>query len=127
MTDTTIINAQSIGGTAAAPTQETKLTLQAATAALSLNVLLATGTGFGSEAGTIELCWASSPHSIAAGAAPLSFENAFDRLEIVPPTSGREQILSSGIFTANGGYLYVWLNVPALQAARTITVITHEL
>ena len=127
MTDTTIINAQSIGGTAAAPTQETKLTLQAATAAMSINILLATGTGFGNESSEIELCWATSPHSITAGASPTSFQNAFDSLLLRPPRSGREQIMSSGIFTANGGYLYVWLNVPGLQAARTITVITHEL
>ena len=118
MTDTTIINAQAIGGSAAAPTQETKLTLQVATAALSINVLLATGTAFGDESSAVEMCWATSPHSITAGAAPISFGNAFDRLEIVPPRSGREQILSTGIFTANGGYLYVWLNVPALQSAH---------
>ena len=127
MTDTSIITAQSVGATSAGPTQETKLTLQAGTAALSLNVLLAAGTAFGAEAGAIEMCWAASPHSIAAGAAPISFQNAYDSLLVVPPKSGREQIATTGIFTAAGGYLYVWLNVPALQAARTITVIAHEL
>ena len=127
MTNTTVINAQSIGGTAAAPTQQTKLTLQASTAALSLNVLLATGSGLGAESSEIEVCWATSPFDITAGAAPISFQNAFQRLLVKPPKSGREQIVGTDIFTANGGYLYLWLNVPLLQAARTITVIVNEL
>lgn len=127
MTETTIINAQSVGGSAAAPTQQSKLTLQVGTAALSLNIKLAAGTSMDNEAGEIELCWATSPFDITAGAAPVSFQNAYFSMLIRPPRTGREQILGSDVFTANGGFLYLWLNVPALQAARVITVVSSEL
>lgn len=126
LTITAAINAQSIGtstniGNSKFPT---KVTLQAATTAFAVEASVTNGAGAAfNPRQKLDVRFAVSSFSLTDTAAPDILGQASNLLQVTPSEKGGEQRINvSELQPTPGGYFYVWLDVPVLPAASTVTV-----
>lgn len=134
-TTTTVINAQAVNLTTGVGDYcfPQKLTLQASTTRLSINVRCTSGTATSDPVtpnAKVTVYAASSTLSTTAAAAPLVLGTAADIVEsrISNKPAAIAQNRSSNL-QVDGGFLYIWVTVPNLTSAMgvTLTVDIYEI
>lgn len=135
MTTTAILSSQSIGTGSNAGNDLTfstagmKLTLQAATTSYVISARLTNGASNYSLGTRPIIKYASSPFSFAYTAAPVTFYNGGSRYLELVPAIGANAIVSrsADIEVINGGYLYIWCDIPTVTVAQTLDISVLEL
>jgi hypothetical protein len=133
MTNTTILNAVSLGTTSEIRGgSPTKTTLQSGTTAVILNAQIVTGDNQ-NQSDQVEIYYTVSPFNLTADATLIpKLHPQAGVLRIKPFNGGSgEAYDTTGAIINNGGYLYTWFNSPALAqsgvGSPTITLTSVEL
>ena len=125
MTTTPAINAQSVGTSSAIGDDllAYKLTPQAATDRFFIEAILVNGAAGYDMAQRPRIWYACHSVSMTASDAPKILKQTARYLEIVPsPFSGKTVARISQLEPLAAGYVYIWLEMPNLVVAQTLTV-----
>lgn len=125
MTTTAAINAQSVGTSSNVGEDllAYKLTPQSTTDRFFVEALLTNGAGGYDMAQRPRIWYACHSVSMTAALAPKILKQTARYLEIVPsPFSGKQVARVSQLEPLSAAYVYLWLEMPAVTVAQTLTV-----
>ena len=134
MTSTAVLSAQSIGTGANKGNDLTfsasamKVTIQTGTTAFCVAGELTNGSASYDQANRPTIRYATSPFSYAYDAAPPNLRTTARYLEMIPKQSaGGIAARNSDLEVVKGSYIYVWVDVPGVAVAQTLTINVVEL
>lgn len=122
MTTTDVYSSTALGATDAVNVSPVKTTLSATTTAIVLNAKLTLGKSQPGRSNSPRLYFAVSPFSVAAADARATFRPVASYLDLVPApdSSSASTVMQTDPIFNNGGYLYTWIDTPALGAAAAL-------
>ena len=124
MTITDIYTSSAIGATDAVNVSPVKTTLSATTTAVVINAQLTLGKSQPGRSNSPRLYYAVSPFSVTAANARATFRPVAAFLDLVPApdSSSASTVMQTDPIFNNGGYLYTWIDTPALGVAAALSV-----
>lgn len=124
MTISDIYTSSALGASDAVNVSPVKTTLVSTTTALVINAKLTTGASQPGRSLSPRLYWAVSPFSVAASAARATFRPVAQYLDLIPApdSSAASTVMQTDPIINNGGYLYTWIDTPAMGAAASLDV-----
>ena len=129
MTTTQVINAQSIGTSTNKGHDlfAIRLTPAAASDRFYVEAVVTNGAGTFNRSSKIAVWVATYNASITASGAPAIMRHTAKMLDVImESTSAAVTSYTSDLIPLGGPYIYLWLDVPTLPAASTISVWIHE-
>lgn len=126
MTTTSLLAAQSVGGSAGV-VGATKTTAQSTTTAYVLSALVTNGNGLPSLRAPVVLWYSSSPFSMTAAQASTRLKSTARWVDLPIPNAGAGILVKDSTFEAlTGQYIYAWLETELFDNPITVDLSLQE-